>query len=72
MFQALAHYHQSCENNEKKQIGDELARLQESIRLIRLAQSYMTTQLFVSEIAIIQKAHDLAKKDNDFIVCMTL
>ncbi len=68
VFQALAQYHQSCENNEKKQIGEELARLQEATRLIQQAQSYLPTQSFASEFTIIQKAHDLARKDNDFIV----
>jgi hypothetical protein len=70
-FQGLAQYHQSRQNNENKEIGEELARLTEALRLCQQAQSYLTTagaNAFKAELGIIQKAHDLAKKDNDFIV----
>lgn len=71
-FQGLSQYHQSRQNNEKKEIGEELCRLAEALRLCQQSQSYFTTagtpNAFKAEMAIIQKAYDLAKKDNDFIV----
>lgn len=70
-FQGLSQYHQSRQNNEKKEIGEELCRLAEALRLCQQSQSYFTTagtpNAFKAEMAIIQKAYDLAKKDNDFI-----
>uniref|UniRef100_A0A914X123 BRO1 domain-containing protein n=1 Tax=Plectus sambesii TaxID=2011161 RepID=A0A914X123_9BILA len=70
-FQGLAQYHQSRQNNENKEIGEELSRLAEALRLCQQAQTYFTTagapNAFKAEMTIIQKAHELAKKDNDFI-----
>lgn len=75
VFLGLAHYHKSVVSNEKKEIGEELSRLQESVKLMGQAQNYFqqagVPNAFKAEIAIIQKAHDSAKKDNDFIVCFT-
>ena len=70
-FNGLAQYHQSLANNENKEIGEELSRLQESLRLLQQAQSYFASaglSAFSTEQGIIQKAFDTAKKDNDFIV----
>ncbi|CAD6194090.1 unnamed protein product [Caenorhabditis auriculariae] len=69
-YQALSQFHQAELNGENREIGEQLSRLSEAIKLSETASKYLPaggsnaiTDLFPA----ISKAHTLAKKDNDFI-----
>lgn len=69
-FQALAQYQQSLLAKEAKEIGEELSRLQQASQWMTQAQQQFSNahvQVFKTEAAALQKAYELAKKDNDFI-----
>ena len=52
-------------------IGEQLSRLGEAISQMQQAISYMHGS-FASQLNDMQKTHQSAKKDNDFIVCFPL
>lgn len=67
-FQAIAEYHQSAVCKAKKDVGEELARLQHALELIKTAETrggYVFS--FKDYINRITRAHEEARKDNDFI-----
>uniref|UniRef100_A0A915EJP3 BRO1 domain-containing protein n=1 Tax=Ditylenchus dipsaci TaxID=166011 RepID=A0A915EJP3_9BILA len=67
-YTAIAQYHQSNVAEDAKEIGEQLARLKEAIRLMDQANSYLTvTSHFSAENAAIKKSWEQANKDNDFI-----
>ncbi|CAD91697.1 Apoptosis-linked gene 2-interacting protein X 1 [Caenorhabditis elegans] len=68
-YQALAQYHQSEVCGEARQIGEQLSRLAESLKLFDTAQKYLPRDITgIWDIyPSVSKAHAAAKKDNDFI-----
>ncbi|KAK0414293.1 hypothetical protein QR680_007253 [Steinernema hermaphroditum] len=64
---ALAQYHQANVNAEAKDIGEQLSRLTESMRLMEMSTNFIPASTFSNEQKAIEKAHAGAKKDNDFI-----
>ncbi|ULU01765.1 hypothetical protein L3Y34_001811 [Caenorhabditis briggsae] len=68
-YQALAQFHQSEVNGESRQIGEQLSRLAESLKLFETAQKYLPKDITgIWDIyPTVSKAHTAAKKDNDFI-----
>lgn len=71
-YQALAQYHQSEVCGEARQIGEQLSRLAESLKLFDTAQKYLPRDITgIWDIyPSVSKAHAAAKKDNDFIVSL--
>lgn len=72
-YSALAQYHQSEVNGEAREIGEQLSRLAEALRLFETAQKYLPKDVtgIWDLYPAITKAHVAAKKDNDFIVSFT-
>ncbi|CAB3402160.1 unnamed protein product [Caenorhabditis bovis] len=68
-YQALSQYHQAEVNAEERQIGEQLSRLAEALKLSETATKYLTghASAIIEMFPAIGKAHQLAKKDNDFI-----
>uniref|UniRef100_A0A1I7ZGC7 BRO1 domain-containing protein n=1 Tax=Steinernema glaseri TaxID=37863 RepID=A0A1I7ZGC7_9BILA len=64
---ALAQYHQANVNADSKDIGEQLSRLTEAMRLMELTGNYVPSSTFTAHQKAIEKAHAGAKKDNDFI-----
>uniref|UniRef100_A0A8R1IJ38 BRO1 domain-containing protein n=1 Tax=Caenorhabditis japonica TaxID=281687 RepID=A0A8R1IJ38_CAEJA len=69
-YAALAQFHQAEVNGENREIGEQLSRLAESLKLFETAQKYLPKDLtgIWDLYPAISKAHVAAKKDNDFIV----
>ncbi|TKR87931.1 hypothetical protein L596_012257 [Steinernema carpocapsae] len=63
----LANFHQANINAEAKDIGEQLSRLTESLRLMEMTSNYIPAGTYANETKLIEKAHAGAKKDNDFI-----
>ncbi|KAG8178903.1 hypothetical protein JTE90_017602 [Oedothorax gibbosus] len=67
-FSALAEYYQSLVCKSKKDVGEEIARLQKALSLIKGAEAKgPLPDEFKDYIPRITHNHDEAKKDNDFI-----
>ncbi|KAF6206279.1 hypothetical protein GE061_017508 [Apolygus lucorum] len=67
-FIGLAHYFQSIVAKNSKHMGEEIARLQKALELLRCAQQRSSrTTLFCDYVTKIEKALAEAIKDNDFI-----
>ncbi|KAF8359647.1 alx-1 [Pristionchus pacificus] len=66
-YQALAQYHGAEEHGESQQIGMQLSRLNEAIKLADQTRKYLPPTVLAEQLAAIPKAHAAAKKDNDFI-----
>ncbi|GMS88817.1 hypothetical protein PENTCL1PPCAC_10992, partial [Pristionchus entomophagus] len=66
-FQAIAQFHGAEEHAESQQIGMQLSRLNEAIKLADQTRKYLAPSILADQLAAIPKAHASAKKDNDFI-----
>ncbi|CAI2348068.1 unnamed protein product [Caenorhabditis sp. 36 PRJEB53466] len=68
-YSALAQFHQAEVNGENREIGEQLSRLAEALRLFETAQKYLPKDVtgIWDLYPAISKAHVAAKKDNDFI-----
>ncbi|XP_076437173.1 programmed cell death 6-interacting protein-like isoform X2 [Babylonia areolata] len=67
-FHAMAEYYQSVVAQQGKHYGEEIARLQHATELLNASQQRGgTTFSFRNEVGRIQRALEMAKKDNDFI-----
>lgn len=64
---ALAQYHQAQGCGDARQIGEQLSRLEQAVSLMQQAGGYMPSSAFAQQTSDIQKAHQSAKKDNEFI-----
>ncbi|UYV60545.1 PDCD6IP, partial [Cordylochernes scorpioides] len=68
LYGAMAQYFQSLVNKAAKDIGEELARLQHALELIKVAESKGGPNFNGKDYALrIRQAHESAQKDNDFI-----
>ncbi|KAI0984149.1 hypothetical protein GJ496_000680 [Pomphorhynchus laevis] len=68
MFQALAEYHQAQADSKSKQFGVALCRLIQAMSHMQVANQKAGTHFEIKEISErIRRAHDSAKKDNDYI-----
>ncbi|GBP47436.1 Programmed cell death 6-interacting protein [Eumeta japonica] len=67
-FRALAQYHQSLVCRQNKAIGEEIARLQLAVELLKSAQSRIgSSSFFQEQLAKAQRNLNEVNKDNDFI-----
>ncbi|CAL2036918.1 CBN-ALX-1 protein [Caenorhabditis brenneri] len=68
-YQALSQFHQAEVNGEARQIGEQLSRLAESLKIFETTQKYLPKDITgIWDIyPTISKAYAAAKKDNDFI-----
>ncbi|XP_065214385.1 programmed cell death 6-interacting protein-like [Planococcus citri] len=67
IFRGLAEYFQSLVCKSKKEVGEEIARLQASIDMIKSGQQQSAKNLFQDYLNKAQRALAEAQKDNDFI-----
>ncbi|KHJ86981.1 BRO1-like domain protein [Oesophagostomum dentatum] len=66
-FQAIAQLHQSEINAENREMGEQLSRLGEAVKLSETAAKYLPPGCLSEQFNAITKSHTAAKKDNDFI-----
>ncbi|XP_076336080.1 programmed cell death 6-interacting protein-like isoform X2 [Tachypleus tridentatus] len=67
-FHAIAEYHQALVCKSKKEVGEEVARLQHASELMKAAETRGgTTFNFSDYVGRINHSYQEAKKDNDFI-----
>ncbi|ETN72488.1 hypothetical protein RB195_020836 [Necator americanus] len=66
-FQAVAQMHQAEINSENREMGEQLSRLGEALRLSEMAAKYLPSGCLSEQLTAVAKLHTAAKKDNDFI-----